>query len=161
MADNHLTEAEWFCKVDYDTFFFPENLQYYVRDYKNWNGETEHHYFGFKLMHRHPRPDMIAGAAACWSQKTLAAIAEVYKKMPKGYEGSDRGRCEDRPQASEEISTSMCLKKELNISAEAMQDDELREYVVRSLSLLLSSIWSCSCLNLLLFCLFSDGRSLS
>jgi len=127
VSDHHLNDAEWFCKVDYDTFFFPENLQYYVRDYKNWDPYNEHHYFGQVLSHH--KPDMVAGAAACWSHKTLAAIADVYKNMPKGYQGRDRARCEDRPQASEEISTSVCLKKELNVSAEPMRDDEMREYV--------------------------------
>jgi len=130
VADNHLNEAEWFCKVDYDTFFFPENLQYYVRDSKGWDPYREHHYFGLLLGHRVGRPAMIAGAAACWSHRTLSEIAEVYRKMPKGYKGADRGRCEDRPDASEEISTSMCLKKELNVSAEAMIDDNNRQYVV-------------------------------
>jgi len=130
VGDNHLNQAEWFCKVDYDTYFFPENLQYYVRDYKRWNPYAEHHYFGHALSHKRPRPDMAAGAAACWSHKTMKGIAEVYRNMPKGHTGSDRGRCEDRPLASEEISTSMCLMKGLNVSVEAMRDDELREYVV-------------------------------
>ena len=73
---------------------------------------------------------MVAGAATCWSHKTMASIAIVYKKMPKGYQGNDRNRCEDRPQASEEMSTSVCLKNELNVIAEPMIDDEMREYVV-------------------------------
>ena len=130
MGDHHLNDAEWFCKVDYDTFFFPENLQYYVRDYKQWDASSEHHYFGLVLGHERNRPEMIAGAAACWSQMTLAAIVDVYKKMPKGFQKRDRGRCEDRPMASEEISTSLCLKKELNVSAEPMLDEQMRQYVV-------------------------------
>lgn len=61
----------------------------------------------------------------------MAGITEVYKHMPKGYDGKrDRGRCEDRPQASEEISTSLCLYKELNVTVEPMRDEEMREYVV-------------------------------
>ena len=125
-----MNEAEWFCKVDYDTFFFPENLQYYVRDKKGWDPYNEHHYFGLVLSHRASHPSMVAGAATCWSHKTMSDIAVVYKNMPKGYQGKDRGRCEDRPEASEEMSTSMCLKKELNVTAEPMLDDEMREYVV-------------------------------
>ncbi|KAL7535674.1 hypothetical protein ACHAXR_006657 [Thalassiosira sp. AJA248-18] len=132
VGENHLDEAEWFCKVDYDTFFFPENLQYYVHDYKGWDPIEEHHYFGGVLSHRLSRgmPELAAGAAACWSHKTMAGITGVYRDMPKGYGGSDRGRCEDRPQASEEISTAMCLKKGLNVTVEPMRDDELREYVM-------------------------------
>ena len=114
---------------DYDTFFFPENLQYYVRDYKGWDPYNEHHYFGLTLNHRAGRPDMIAGAAACWSHKTLKAIAEVYRNMPKGFQGRDRGRCEDRPEASEEVSTSKCLST-INVFADPMLDDQNRQYVV-------------------------------
>mmetsp|Transcript_38318 Transcript_38318/g.70297 ORF Transcript_38318/g.70297 Transcript_38318/m.70297 type:complete len:482 (+) Transcript_38318:26-1471(+) len=130
VGDHHLDEAEWFCKVDYDTFFFPENLQYYVRDKNGWDPYNEHHYFGLVLGHRAGHPSMVAGAATCWSHKTMADIAVVYKNMPKGFQGNDRYRCEDRPKASEEITTSMCLKKELNITAEPMLDDEMREYVM-------------------------------
>ena len=130
VADNHLNEAEWFCKVDYDTYFFPENLQYYVRDLKNWDAYNEHHYFGLVLGHRPHSPDMIAGAAACWSHKTLDAIADVYRKMPKGRQGMHRNKCEDRPEASEEISTSLCLYDELNVTAHSMVDDQMRQYVV-------------------------------
>ncbi|KAL7548506.1 hypothetical protein ACHAWF_011798 [Thalassiosira exigua] len=132
VKDHHLDQAEWFCKVDYDTYFFPENLQYWVRDVKNWDPYAEHHYFGLELSHRVKLgfPSLAAGAAACWSHKTMEGIAEVYRQMPKGYTGMDRGRCEDRPQASEEISTSMCLLKGLNVTLEPMRDDKGREYVL-------------------------------
>ncbi|KAL7534793.1 hypothetical protein ACHAXR_006081 [Thalassiosira sp. AJA248-18] len=131
VGEHHLNEAEWFCKIDYDTFFFPENLQYFVRDYKGWDPYKEHHYFGNVLGHHvsKGRPEMAAGAAACWSHKTMAGITDVYMNMPKGHEGRDRGRCEDRPLASEEIATSTCLKTELNVTVEPMRDDESREYV--------------------------------
>ena len=51
VGDHHLDRAEWFCKVDYDTFFFPENLQYYVRDLRGWD-PMDHHYFGLELAHK-------------------------------------------------------------------------------------------------------------
>ena len=127
-----MDQAEWFCKVDHDTFFFPENLQYYVRDVKDWDPYSEHHYFGTVLYHGPGgyRPPMVAGAAACWSHKTVAGITEVFKAIPTGYQGADRMRCEDGPQASDEIPTSVCLMDGLNVDAEAMVDDEMREYVV-------------------------------
>jgi hypothetical protein len=31
VEENRLDLAEWFCKVDYDTFFFTENVRHYVR----------------------------------------------------------------------------------------------------------------------------------
>lgn len=110
VAEHHLHDAEWFCKVDYDTFFFPENLQYYVRDVKKWDPINEYYYFGQLLAKNNP--PLIAGAAACWSQKTLRDVAQVYRDMPKGSSGGARpGICEDRAKAAEEVTTATCLKK--------------------------------------------------
>ncbi|KAL7485489.1 hypothetical protein ACHAW6_011098 [Cyclotella cf. meneghiniana] len=130
VQEHHLDKAEWFCKVDYDTFFFPDNLKYFVRDQKNWDPYNEHHYFGHWKAHRLEwREPMIVGATACFSRKTLNAIADVYKNMPMGSKRGERGHCEDRAEATEEVTTSLCLKKHLNIDAEPARDDQLREYI--------------------------------
>ena len=143
--ENHADRAEWFCKVDYDTFLFPENLQYYVQDFKKWNAKEEHHYFGHKLYNppidaknedRHYfenmlyHPPIIAGACVCWSHKTLTAIAEVYRTMPKGYTGEERNKCEDRAGEGEELTTSKCLKLELGVEPEEAIDDNRRDFVM-------------------------------
>ena len=133
VQENHMDLAEWFCKVDYDTFFFPENLKYFVRDEKNWDAYNEYHYFGHWMAHRKAgREPMIIGAAVCWSWKTLNDIAEVYRNMPKGHNGGERGKCEDRAQATEEVTTSLCLKQHLNVDAEPARDKQHREYVIPS-----------------------------
>lgn len=130
VEENHLDQAEWFCKVDYDTFFFPENVKHFVREYKKWDPFTEHHYFGHLIQSRHTgSPPMIAGATVCWSRKTLDGIADVYRQMPKGSTRGYRGKCEDRAEATEEASTSLCLLEHLNVEAYAARDDELREFV--------------------------------
>jgi len=130
VEEHHATEAEWFCKVDYDTFFFPDNLKYYVRDVKQWDPLTEHHYFGHVIQHRSRKDKpMVVGASACWSRKTLGDIAQVYREMPKGSMKGERGKCEDRAHATEEVTTSQCLREHLNIEPEAARDDQLREYV--------------------------------
>mmetsp|Transcript_31211 Transcript_31211/g.75469 ORF Transcript_31211/g.75469 Transcript_31211/m.75469 type:complete len:438 (-) Transcript_31211:178-1491(-) len=129
VEENHLDQAEWFCKVDADTFFFPENVKHFVR-HKRWDPFTEHHYFGHLIQNRKSgREPMIAGATACWSRKTLDGIADVYRQMPKGAMTGERGRCEDRAQATEEASTSLCLKTHLNVSAYPARDDQLREHI--------------------------------
>ena len=129
VEENHLDSAEWFCKVDYDTFFFPDNVKHYVR-HKKWNPFTEYHYFGHLIQHRQKgREPMIAGATACWSRKTLDDIADVYRKMPKDGAKGERGRCEDRAQATEEASTSLCLARHLNVTAYAARDDQVREHI--------------------------------
>lgn len=128
--EHHKTEAEWFCKVDYDTFFFPDNLKYFVRDVKQWDPLTEHHYFGHVIQHRSRKDKpMVVGASACWSRKTLGEIAQVYRTMPKGSTKGERGECEDRAHATEEVTTSQCLRDHLNIEPEAARDDQLREYI--------------------------------
>jgi hypothetical protein len=130
VSEHHLYDAEWFCKVDYDTFFFPDNLKYYVRDVKGWDPILEHHYFGHVIQHRNrkDRP-MVVGASACWSRKTLQGIAQVYRDMPKGSNRGERGKCEDRAHATEEVTTSQCLREHLNIEPEPARDDQLREYI--------------------------------
>jgi hypothetical protein len=130
VQEHHADQAEWFCKVDYDTFFFPDNLKYYVRDQMNWDPIKEHHYFGHWKSHRiQTREPMIVGASACFSRRTLNDIAQVYRDMPKGSPRGERGKCEDRAEASEEVTTSLCLKQKLNIDAEPARDDQLREYI--------------------------------
>jgi len=127
---HHKNDAEWFCKIDYDTFFFPDNFKYYVRDVKDWDPVGEHHYFGHVIQHR-SRKDapMVVGASACWSRKTLGGIAQVYREMPKGSKKGERGKCEDRAHATEEVTTSTCLREHLKIEPEAARDDQMREYI--------------------------------
>lgn len=132
VQENHLDQAEWFCKVDYDTFFFPENVKYFV-NHKHWDPLEEYHYFGHKINNRKSgRPPMVAGATACWSHKTLNDVAEVYRNMPMGSQSGERGRCEDRAEATEEASTAQCLHEFLNVTAYAARDDDLREYITLS-----------------------------
>ena len=46
---NDLAKAEWFYKVDDDSYFFPGFARKYVADH-GWK-PTEHHYFGHRLHH--------------------------------------------------------------------------------------------------------------
>lgn len=50
--------------------------------------------------------------------------------MPKGYAGNERGRCEDRAGATEEVSTAKCLKNELGIEPEEAVDDQHRDFIM-------------------------------
>jgi len=126
---NIITHTKTPCFVDYDTIFFPDNVKHFVR-HKKWNPFTEYHYFGHWISARqNGRLPMIAGATACWSRKTLDDIAEVYRTMPRDNAKGERGKCEDRAQATEEATTALCLNQHLNISAYAARDDELREHI--------------------------------
>jgi hypothetical protein len=65
-----LDQAEWFTKVDADTYLFPEHLKRYVKE-KGWL-PSEHHYFGHVLRHRIQKTDadasIVAGAAVFFSR---------------------------------------------------------------------------------------------
>ena len=72
--------AEWYVKIDSDSFLFPENLKHYVTE-KGWTPE-EHHYFGLILRHRiNIGVTMIAGASVFFSRGTLKAAANIYRKF--------------------------------------------------------------------------------
>ena len=71
---------------------------------------------------------LVVGACVCWSRKTLVGIADVYRRMTKRSTRDERGKCEDRSGASEEVSTSLCLKEGLGIVGEEAVDDERREF---------------------------------
>jgi hypothetical protein len=115
--DNKLTQYDWFLKVDDDNFFFPENVRRFVRQ-KRWK-PTDAHYFGHKLYHRiNP---LIAGALVGFSRGTLGQLAGVYRTMPMGGVTDERGKCEDRKGATEELSTAICLYS-IGIHAEDTRD---------------------------------------
>ena len=130
VAENDLDKAEWFLKVDDDTFLFPEFLREFIRE-RNWTA-TDPHYFGHKLYQHGEEQTLIAGAVAIWSRATLERVAPVYARMDHEYGDRStfsRGRCVDRDGATEERTTSLCLRT-INITAEDMYDEAYRERVL-------------------------------
>ena len=106
--------AEWFVKVDSDTWLFPENVGRYAKS-RDWS-YNDHHYFGHVLNHR--RDDrgvsivvsrelsllflvlsmyiifphrLQAGGAVFYSRAALLVAADAFKHMPmdKGDEEED------------------------------------------------------------------------
>ena len=122
--------AEWFVKVDQDTFLFPENVPRYAES-KKWTYD-DYHYFGHVLNHR--RSDrgvsIVAGGAVFYSKAALLAAADAFQTMPleKGDQEED-GTCRDAYTGTEEVVTAVCLKQHSNITAEPAIDIEGREYV--------------------------------
>ena len=61
--------------------------------------------------------DLVCLACVVWSgvpntgdvHSTLGQLAGVYRTMPKGGITDERGKCEDRKGATEELSTAICL----------------------------------------------------
>ena len=131
VAEHELHLADWFAKVDDDTFLFPENFRWFVQHRRLDPGAT--HYFGQKLFHT-PKP-IVSGVATFFSRATIRALGELYRKIPRnpvahGAKGHRAGyKCEDRAGATEEISTAICLHS-IGITATAIYDDERRELVL-------------------------------
>lgn len=115
--------AEWFVKVDADTYLFPEHLKRYVK--QNKLAPTDHHYFGHVLRH-HPVP-LVAGTAVVFSRATLKAAVKIYRTFDDNSETSNR--CHDELTDQEEVITSICLKQHLGVDAHVTLDDQGQELI--------------------------------
>mmetsp|Transcript_8945 Transcript_8945/g.10238 ORF Transcript_8945/g.10238 Transcript_8945/m.10238 type:complete len:455 (+) Transcript_8945:129-1493(+) len=121
IAENDIDSAEWFLKVDDDTYLFPDNLKRFIKR-KGWS-HTQTHYFGHRLFHSR-KTVFVAGTMVGYSRRTLQLAAEKYKTMPKEYGDRSKfkhGRCVDRDGATQELPESICLR-ELGIHPEPTHD---------------------------------------
>lgn len=120
--------AEWFVKVDADTYLFPDNLPRYVQS-RGWSYDDQH-YFGHVLNHRKSdrKVSIVAGAAVFFSRATLLKAAETFNtmSMERGDEEED-GTCRDAYTGTEEVVTAVCIKN--YVEAEPAVDDVGREQV--------------------------------
>jgi len=128
--------AEWFVKIDADSYIFPNNLKRYVTE-KKWSPD-EQHYFGHTLRHRiHDAFPMIAGSAVFFSRATLKSAAAIYRKFDSESNSDDEegvmkgwaAFCKDAHTDQEETITSYCLKQHAGVDAEAALDDEGQELI--------------------------------
>ncbi|KAL7552183.1 hypothetical protein ACHAWF_017991 [Thalassiosira exigua] len=104
--------AEWFVKVDADSYLFPSNVGRYVRG-RNWTHD-EHRYFGHVLHHRKDDRDasIVAGGAVFFSRATLVAAGKIFDAMPlEGGDEEEDGTCRDAYTGTEEVATAVCLKR--------------------------------------------------
>jgi len=123
-VSDHLAENfDFFFKVDDDTFFFVPTMREVLIE-KGFKAD-EFHYFGQRVYPIGPDRPLIAGALVGWSRATLKRVVQEYKAMPHEY-GDRRqfkhGRCVDRDGATEEVTTSICLRQ-AGIHAEAFYDE--------------------------------------
>ena len=134
MGDSN--KAEWFVKIDADSYIFAENLKRYVIE-KKWSPD-EQHYFGHILRHRiHDAFPMIAGSAVFFSRATLKSAVSIYRKFDSESNSDDgegvmqgwAAACKDAHTDQEETITAYCLKQHAGVDAEAALDDEGQELV--------------------------------
>jgi hypothetical protein len=130
--ENDLDKAEWFLKIDDDTFYVPTNMRKYVRD-QRWLPDDKH-YFGH-LVYVEVEPfELISGICTAFSRGSIRALAPRLLEMKHEYGARDNfpnshGMCVDRDGATEERVTSKCLA-EVGIRAEAALEDGRSEAVL-------------------------------
>jgi len=98
-------------------------MRWYVLNH-GWRA-TDKHYFGHVLYTLGKAKPMVAGAMAGMSRATLDVLAERYRTMEHEYGDRNQfkhGRCVDRDGATEEVTTSRCMR-EINVHPEALFDD--------------------------------------
>jgi len=123
--------ADYFFKIDDDTYFIPETMRQVLRE-KRWDPDRERHYFGYRGYPTDRDSPIVAGACVGWTYATLQGIAPVYERMEHEYGDRSKfkhGRCVDRDGATEEITTSRCLR-DLGVHAEDLRDEKNRMRVL-------------------------------
>eukprot|EP00040_Diaphanoeca_grandis_P023462 m.127576 g.127576 ORF g.127576 m.127576 type:complete len:492 (+) comp29284_c0_seq2:291-1766(+) len=128
-AENEAHLGDWFCKVDEDAIIFPENVKSFVA-MKHWNPK-DNYYFGHMLYNRlgDAKIHFIAGANAFYSYGALTGITPHYRTMPFEHRG-ERGICADRDGATEEITTAVCFRDKLNLTASTTMNEYGQERVM-------------------------------
>lgn len=123
IASRYLHSAEWFLKVDDDTFLGTENLRKFVQFYN----PNVPHYFGHTLMHRWQSDNIVfnAGCAYVMSKESLTRLAPVLRQMPT-IEKNSLALCVDRAWAEEDVAIGVCLRG-LGINPDNTLDAEGRQ----------------------------------
>jgi glycoprotein-N-acetylgalactosamine 3-beta-galactosyltransferase len=123
LEEKYIDKAEWFVKVDDDTYLFVDNLREYLKYY---NPEVPH-YMGHTLPFRWKRDNIVfnTGIAYVLSRNSLSRLAPVLRKMPL-WTGGYRDRCVDRDAAGEDTSIGICLRS-IGINPDNTLDEKYRQ----------------------------------
>jgi len=124
VSKHDLSLAEWFLKIDDDTYFIPSNLRKFVRS-RNWSPEDPH-YFGHLLNVNKPPFTIISGVCTAFSRESIRRLGPRLEQMeheygPRQNFPNSHGKCIDRDGATEELVTSKCLQ-EVGVYAEETLD---------------------------------------
>jgi hypothetical protein len=129
---NDLDKAEWFLKIDDDSFYISTNMRKYVRD-QRWSPDDKH-YFGHLVYIEDEPFQLISGICTAFSRGSIRALAPRLLAMksefgPRINFPNSHGKCVDRDGATEERVTSKCMA-EVGIRAEAALEDGRSEAVL-------------------------------
>ena len=132
VARHHMDDAEWFLKIDDDTFFSPVNFKGFARYFdpeRAW-------YLGHTMLHLWRRRNVVFNAGSCYALSRGALL-----RLQRGFESASfespsakrrsldvqwRGcLCVDRPGAYEDATMGICLRS-IGISPTSTLDGQLR-----------------------------------
>lgn len=130
--ENDLETAEWFLKVDDDTYLIPENLVKWIQ-FTGWK-PTEPHYFGHKLFSGDTRPNFISGVCTVLSRAAVEKLGTRLKTIkveygPRSNFPNSHGQCIERDGATEELVISKCLS-EVGVFAKEATEGGTKEIVL-------------------------------
>lgn len=118
--------AEWFVKIDADSYLFPDNVKHYIRT-KGWSPD-DHHYFGHVLRHEQVYNNpIVAGAGVFFSRATVKSSAEIFRTFDAME--NNHARCKDEHTDREEVLTANCLKEHFGVDAHEALDDQGQELI--------------------------------
>lgn len=132
MYKNEMAKADFFLKVDDDTFFMPEKLRHYVNDFKI--SPNEPRYFGHRVWPRGKDFQIISGVCTVLTREAVLRLGvrlETIKHEygPRQNFPNSRGTCVDRDGATEELVIAKCLT-EVGVYAEDALEDGTKETVL-------------------------------
>ena len=114
-------EADWFVKVDTDTFFFPENLRRYVTRMKF--DPSQQHFFGHRLRHLQPTYTIV-GSSSVFSRGTLRVFSNS-----TGVDVADQ-ECRDSAAELEEPNVGACLRNKGVEAKDAFDEDGKEQFMI-------------------------------
>lgn len=123
LEEKYIDKAEWFVKVDDDSYLFVDNLRHFAKFYN----PNVPHFFGHTLPFRWKQDNIVfnSGVAYVLSRESLSRLAPVLRNMPQ-WKGGYRDRCVDRDGAGEDTSMGICLRS-IGINPDNTLDHEYRQ----------------------------------
>lgn len=125
MAEDYLDKAEWFVKVDTDSFPLPDNM----RNYMSYYNESNPHYLGHTIMYRWSENIVFnTGSGYMVSREALRQLRPIFQELQKPKQ-PDRQLCIDRLGPQEDMEFGRCLRL-INVLPNDVLDGQNRYYMM-------------------------------